>query len=424
MFIHSSYYILLTVLARTVYGFEYRFDDTLRFSSASTAPEVEPNFTNTQALASDDNYCLVFEDHFNTFDLKNWQHEISLSGGGNWEFQYYTNNRSNSFVENGILYLKPTMTSDTIGEEALKNGGRMNLYSGSPSEDCTGKGDLILHKSTMANVKMHVEYAFLDNSNYGCERISGAAADGNYLNPIQSARIRTIDSVTLKYGKVEVRAKLPTGDWLWPAIWMLPKYSAYGSWPASGEIDILESKGNVRYTHGNTSTITSTLHWGPNTFQNKYMLTTEQMMAKRGTTWADDFHTYGLEWTKEGLRTYVDEDTILQVDFDRTSWQRGEFTKPTMNPWKGGDISAPFDQEFYLILNLAVGGVNGYWPEDESKPWQNDDPHAPNAFYNAKKKWLPTWGKGNKRALAIDWVKMWSTETNTCASRLKPYKAL
>jgi beta-glucanase (GH16 family) len=49
----------------------------------------------------------------------------------------------------------------------------------------------------------------------GCERISGVAADGNYLNPIQSARIRTIDSVALKYGKVEVRAKLPTGDWLW-----------------------------------------------------------------------------------------------------------------------------------------------------------------------------------------------------------------
>jgi hypothetical protein len=59
--------------------------------------------------------------------------------GGNWEFQWYTNNRSNSFVEDGILYLKPTMTEDTIGEEAMKYSGRVNLYSGSPSEDCTGK---------------------------------------------------------------------------------------------------------------------------------------------------------------------------------------------------------------------------------------------------------------------------------------------
>lgn len=160
----------------------------------------------------------------------------------------------------------------------------------------------------------------------------------------------------------------------------------------------------------------STLHWGPNTYQNKYLLTTEQMKAQSETTWADEFHTYGLEWTKEGLRTYVDDETILQVDFDKTSWQRGEFTSPTMNPWKGGDISAPFDQEFYLILNLAVGGVNGYWPEDESKPWRNDDLHAPNAFYNAKDKWLPTWGDGNNRALAIDWVRMWSIETDSCAS--------
>lgn len=120
------------------------------------------------------------------------------------------------------------MTADTIGEEALKSGGKINLYSGSPSEDCT------------------------DNANFGCERMSGPAAGGNYINPIQSARLRTIDSVTLRYGKVEVRARLPRGDWLWyvlvyttcfiniymyffrPAIWMLPKYSAYGSWPASG----------------------------------------------------------------------------------------------------------------------------------------------------------------------------------------------
>lgn len=93
----------------------------------------------------------------------------------------------------------------------MVNGGKVNLYSGSPSEDCT------------------------DNSNYGCERMSGPAAGGNLINPIQSARLRTIDSASIKYGKVEVRARLPRGDWLWPAIWMLPKYSAYGGWPASGK---------------------------------------------------------------------------------------------------------------------------------------------------------------------------------------------
>lgn len=53
-----------------------------------------------------------------------------------------------------------------------------------------------------------------------------------------SARISTKNSVTMAFGKVEVRAKLPRGDWLWPAIWMLPKDSVYGDWPLSGEIDV------------------------------------------------------------------------------------------------------------------------------------------------------------------------------------------
>lgn len=70
----------------------------------------------------------------------------------------------------------------------------------------------------------------------GCERLAGAG--GNYLNPIQSARLRTINSASIRYGKVEVRARLPEGDWLWPAIWMMPKYSNYGLWPASGKYRI------------------------------------------------------------------------------------------------------------------------------------------------------------------------------------------
>ncbi|KAI8053111.1 concanavalin A-like lectin/glucanase domain-containing protein [Gilbertella persicaria] len=376
----------LIVLPTAVFGFEYRQPDKIKASSLGP----ENGFSAQQS--SESNYCLAFEDQFNTFDLKTWQHEITLSGGGNWEFQHYTNNRSNSFVEDGILYLKPTLTSGTIGEDAVKNGGRISLYSGQPAADCT------------------------DNSNYGCDRSSGAAANGNYLNPIQSARIRTINSVTLRYGKVEVRARLPKGDWLWPAIWMLPKYDSYGAWPASGEIDIMESRGNEDYPFGNTSIVSSTLHWGPNFYLNKYLLTTDQLKSSLPHTWADGFHTYGLEWSEEGIRTYVDGNTLLQVDFDKTAWERGQFSSPTMNPWKSGDISAPFDQEFYLILNLAVGGVNGYWPDDASKPWKNDDSHAVNQFYDAKNNWLPTWGKGNRRALAIDWVKMWSKD---CSNKKK-----
>ena len=98
--------------------------------------------------------------------------------------------------------------------------GSVNIWGGSPADVCTS------------------------NAFYGCER--SAAASGNYINPIRSARLRTAKSFSLKYGRVEVRAKLPKGDWLWPAIWMLPTYQEYGTWPVSGEIDIMESRGNDR----------------------------------------------------------------------------------------------------------------------------------------------------------------------------------
>lgn len=58
---------------------------------------------------------LVFNDDFNTFDMKTWEHELTMSGGGNWEFEWYANNRSNSYVKDGVLYIKPTLTEDAIG---------------------------------------------------------------------------------------------------------------------------------------------------------------------------------------------------------------------------------------------------------------------------------------------------------------------
>ncbi|KAI8335864.1 concanavalin A-like lectin/glucanase domain-containing protein [Chlamydoabsidia padenii] len=324
--------------------------------------------------------CLVFEDHFDRFDLKNWQHEITMSGGGNWEFQWYANNRSNSFVEDGILYIKPTLTADFMGEGPMTDGGVLSLWSSEPSTQCTG-----------------------------CERISGASSGGNFINPIQSARIRTIDSMSIRYGKVQVRARLPRGDWLWPAIWMMPKYSTYGVWPASGEIDIMESRGNhgKAYPYGDSSRVSSTLHWGPHSNLNSYNLTQSEVVAENGT-FADDFHTYALEWNEEGLRTTIDNKTVLQVDFDQSFWQRGAFPEWCANPWKSGSIGAPFDEEFYLIFNLAVGGASFYWPDHDTKPWSNSDPHPANQFWNNRHQWLPSWGEGHQSALAIDWVKVWS----------------
>jgi beta-glucanase (GH16 family) len=83
------------------------------------------------------------------------------------------------------------------------------------------------------------------------------------INPVRSARLTTKGSKSILYGRVEVTAKLPQGDWLWPAIWMMPEDSVYGTWPLSGEIDIMESRGNDRsYAGQGRNSFMSTLHWG------------------------------------------------------------------------------------------------------------------------------------------------------------------
>jgi beta-glucanase (GH16 family) len=342
-------------------------------------------YTAQVALAAEK---LIFEDNFDRINFDVWQHEITLGGGGNWEFEYYTNNRSNSYTKDSILYLKPTLTADRIGEQYVETGYTMDLWGSTPADSCTS------------------------NSFYGCLRSSGAG--GNYLNPIQSARLRTVNSFTFTYGRVEIRAKLPKGDWLWPAIWMLPSQNVYGQWPASGEIDIVESRGNANYkSGGGVESFASTLHWGPFYGQDAYPKTTQKYSLTGGKTFNDDFHTFGLIWTNTSIQTYVDDPTnvVLNVDLSNsTLWEQGGWDKTKLdNPWRGGPQNAPFDQKFYLIMNVACGGTTGYWDDSEpAKPWNNKDDHAINSFWNNRGAWYPTW-EGENAALQVDYIKVWQT---------------
>ena len=147
-----------------------------------------------------------------------------------------------------------------------------------------------------------------------------------------SARIRTIEKGDWKYGRFEVRARLPEGQGLWPAIWLLPSDAVYGGWAASGEIDIMEARGQSR------STVHGTLHYGASFPNNQ---SSGDAYTLPSGTFTDDFHTFVLEWTEGRMVWYVD-DTPYQV---QTEWSTTAAAFP-----------APFDQEFYLLLNVAVGG--------------------------------------------------------------------
>jgi len=205
---------------------------------------------------------------------------------------------------------------------------------------------------------------------------------------------------------MEVRAKLPRGDWLWPAIWLLPTYESYGGWPASGEIDVVESRGNVNYPPGGSNQFGSTLHWGPFWSEDAYSQTHASYTLSSGD-FADDFHIFGLLWNSTNFVTYLDEPStiVLNVQIDQSFWQRGGWGNTYNNPWAAGDEDAPFDQQFFLIFNVAVGGTNGYFPDGNGKPWSNSDPHAVNAFWSAEGEWYNTWN-GEDSAMQIDWVKV------------------
>jgi beta-glucanase (GH16 family) len=312
---------------------------------------------------------VTFRDDFNSYNQNNWSPEISMFGGMNWEFQVYTPEGANIFASNGNLHLHPTLTvDDPRWDENFLHSGHMDVAQ--IWGRCTNDG------------------------NYGCVR------DGvnGLLPPVMSGKVSS--NPTIRFGTVEVRAKIPSGDWLWPAIWMMPKSSVYGGWPRSGEIDIMESRGNGG--DNGVGTVSTTLHWGPAWDQNRFSLTHGE---RHGGDYSTGFHTYRLDWTQDYLRTYVDNQQIFNVDVGSGFWAKGGFSGG--NIWSGGGKAAPFDQDFFLMLNVAVGGTNGFFPDNinwgTNKPWANTSPHAAQDFWNGRNGWLPSWQRDNT-ALQVDYV--------------------
>jgi len=330
---------------------------------------------------------IMFEDNFDTLNLATWQHEITMSGGGNWEFQVYHNHRRNSYVRDGILYIKPSLTNDMYGENFVETG-TLSLLGGSPADECTNP------------------------AYYGCER---SGAGGNIINPIMSARLRSLNSFSFTYGKISVRAKIPSGDWLWPAIWMLPLRNQYGTWPQSGEIDIMESRGNKKLFNSagvniGCEQVASTLHFGPKWDMNGYEKATYASNSAVDQGWDREFHVYELEWTPTNLRFTVDGQPLGTVTPPAGGfWELGGFPANVENPWIGADnkLMAPFDQPFYIMINLATGGTNGYFPDDvtPAKPWRNDAGNAFGDFWAARNAWYPTWN-GEDSAMQVDYVRV------------------
>ncbi len=155
-----------------------------------------------------------------------------------------------------------------------------------------------------------------------------------------SARLLSRDLAYFTYGFVEAKIKLPAIDGMWPAFWMLPQptnstssNNVYGGWAKSGEIDIMEAKGRLK------NVVDTTIHYGGNWPENQHKGRSTSLQSN-----IDEWHVYALEWTPDYLAWWIDGVCVLKLNNDQ--WWTSSSNEP----------GAPFDQPFYILLNLAVGG--------------------------------------------------------------------
>ena len=158
-----------------------------------------------------------------------------------------------------------------------------------------------------------------------------------------SGKVLTDESFSQAYGRFEASMKLPEGQGYWPAFWMMPQDDVYGGWAASGEIDIMENRGSE------TDKVGAAIHYGDLWPYNTYSEESYTFPEGQSTT---DFNEYAIEWEPGEIRWYVNDELYST----KTEWYT-----------EYGEYPAPFDQEFHMILNLAVGGWYGGDPDETTE---------------------------------------------------------
>ncbi|MGA2429766.1 MAG: glycoside hydrolase family 16 protein [Candidatus Acidiferrum sp.] len=245
--------------------------------------------TAAQQPASTKNYTLVWHDEFDgpngsLPDPAKWTYDLGGGGWGNQELESYTNRAENARIENGNLVIT----------------ARKENYEGS---------DQVTREYT-------------------------------------SARLKTQGHFSQAYGRFEARIKIPAGQGMWPAFWMLGDNITSAGWPKCGEIDIMENIGRE------PGTIHGSLH-GPLTTGSASDLTAGANLTS-GKEFAADFHLYAVEWDPGTVRFYVD--STLYATFTPDSAGASSAGSDSAAARAGSWV---FDHPFYLILNVAVGGG---WP--------------------------------------------------------------
>jgi beta-glucanase (GH16 family) len=239
----------------------------------------------TAAPTAPAGWTLVWSDEFNgpngsPVDASKWVSEIGGNGWGNNELEYYTNRLANAYQQDGNLVIRVLQ------------------------EKYTGSGKQIQNKQAVTR-----DYT--------------------------SARLKTQTKFSQAFGRFEARIKIPQGQGIWPAFWMLGDDIDRAGWPDCGEIDIMENIGKE------PGTVHGTIH-GPG-YSGVHSLGGTFALPVPQQKFADDFHVYAIEWEPSAIRFYVD---------DHLYEQRTPADLPKGAKWV-------YDHPFFILLNVAVGGG---WP--------------------------------------------------------------
>jgi beta-glucanase (GH16 family) len=215
---------------------------------------------------------------------------------------------------------KKLVWSDEFNKPGLPDSTKWGYDIGRGCPDNCGWGNHELQYYTN-----RAENARVENGRLIITARKETMQDANYT----STRLVSKNKGDWKYGRIEVKAKLPAGRGMWPAVWMLPTKWEYGGWPHSGEIDIME---NVGYW---PDSLIGTVHTGA--FNG--MKGTQKTKGVPVKDLSTAFHVYAIDWTADVIRISIDN-KVYNV---------------FKNEHKGS-AEWPFDKEFHLLLNIAVGG--------------------------------------------------------------------
>lgn len=229
-----------------------------------------------------------------------------------------------SFLASVAMYAQctqPIWSDEFDGSAIDANKWAFQTGNGCPNLCGWGNNELEYYTSNSKN-------AYIKDGILTLEAVKESSNGSSFT----SSKLVTLGKASWKYGRFEARMRLPLGNGLWPAFWML---SVNNDWPMTGEIDIMEYRGD-KATQTN-----STLHYGSAWPNNQY----DASSLDTKLNLSSDFHVYAVEWTADEIRFY----------FDQTLVKRETKNPNSLNPASNGN-PWPWTSDFYIILNLAVGG--------------------------------------------------------------------